>query len=137
MPTKLAAQTIKAGTSEHGCCANCGAPWQRIVETGELGGEARIQEGPRPAADERGVSAGGLARSNGRTWREREMLGWEPRCSCGTEELTPAVVLDPFAGSGTTLLVARSLGRRSVGVELNEGYCQLITSRTQQLSLLT
>lgn len=137
MPTKLAAKMIKAGTSEHGCCSNCGAPWQRIVETGELGGEAKIQKGPRPAADERGVSTGGLARSNGRTWREREMLGWEPRCKCDTEERVPAVVLDPFAGSGTTLLVARSLGRHSIGVELNPEYCDLIATRTQQLSLLT
>lgn len=46
-----------------------------------------------------------------------------------------AVVLDPFMGSGTTAFVARRLGRRSVGIELNPEYCKLITKRTQQLGL--
>lgn len=45
------------------------------------------------------------------------------------------VVLDPFMGSGTTAFVARRLGRRSIGVELNREYCELISRRTQQLGL--
>ena len=41
-------------------------------------------------------------------------------------------VLDPFAGSGTTLMVARRLLRKSVGIELNEAYCGLIVDRVGQ-----
>lgn len=39
------------------------------------------------------------------------------------------IILDPFAGSGTTLMVARQLGRRAVGVELNAEYCALAVRR--------
>lgn len=44
-------------------------------------------------------------------------------------------VLDPFAGSGTVLEVARDLGRQAVGIELSPQYCQLAERRCQQLAI--
>lgn len=45
------------------------------------------------------------------------------------------LVLDPFAGSGTTLMVAQQLGRQGVGIELNEAYIVLASQRTAQEGL--
>jgi len=63
----------------------------------------------------------------------REDKGYSD-CGCG-EEFVPGVVLDPFCGSGTTLAVAKSLGRRAIGIDINSKYCDLTIKRLQEIPI--
>ncbi|EQD56625.1 DNA methylase N-4/N-6 domain protein, partial [mine drainage metagenome] len=56
--------------------------------------------------------------------------GFRKHCACRTARTVPCLVLDPFAGSGTVLAMARRLGRRSIGIELNPDYVTLARRRS-------
>ena len=66
-----------------------------------------------------------------------ETLGWKPSCNCKTElPPLPAIVLDPFNGTGRTMWVAKKLGRQSIGYDLALEYVEMSIQRNMQGGLL-
>jgi DNA modification methylase len=122
-PERLVEPCILAGTSAAGCCPECGRAWQRHVCTRYANPGNRISNGPRSL--ERRQESPGFRK---RLVRRVEGEVWRPGCRCGADPV-PATVLDTFAGSGTTLAVARRLGRRSIGIELSADYIELARRR--------
>jgi site-specific DNA-methyltransferase (adenine-specific) len=109
--------------------------------TGAVGGYRRNAEavyligpgwgsglGGRTSVLSTAVSAGGnLARTTGHPHTKPLDIMGGLIANC-----PPGVIADPFAGSGSTLIAARNLGRKAIGVEVDEAYCELIVKRLSQ-----
>ena len=59
------------------------------------------------------------------------LMGWVTRLVSGPND----VIVDPYAGSGATLIAARNEGRKAIGVEYDESYCEVIAKRLDQYVL--
>ena len=118
-PPELARRCILAGTSAAGCCPQCQAPWIRQVESHSIALRPHSDSlrGHTPSASR----AGGQAQ-RGSMLASHYTTSWMPACACDTGKPQPCVVFDPCAGSGTTGLVARALGRQAVLCDLSYPY---------------
>jgi DNA modification methylase len=174
-PKKLVEPCVKASTSERGVCADCGAPWERVVRRSVDG---RPEKGGSKFEDEEMRGRTKLV-GGGADWYEYagnvQHMGWMPTCDHvegldewpslpkreKTEEAAdwdarcepvwavrmpllqrwnavrtvPATVLDPFAGTGTTALVAQQHSRRGVLIDLNAEYLAQQMERNDKVPL--
>lgn len=62
-------------------------------------------------------------------WREGNRYDSAGRHLADRHYPRPAIVFDPFAGSGTTLVVAEALGRRAIGCDLSREYLEMASQR--------
>jgi len=141
-PSKLVATCVKIATCERGACPTCGKQWARVI-------------GDKTVINIRGNSTKsgkkGFPHETG--WDDEisaqvsyQTLGYMPTCSCyptpddwanwkehyDAQETVPAVVFDPFMGSGTVALTARRLGRSYIGTEISEEYIEICNQRLEQ-----
>jgi DNA modification methylase len=135
-PEKLVEPCIKAGTSQEGVCVECGAPWERVVEVESMctqedrmraqRSEDSIHELSKHFADDRGHTGKHMPPA------KRTETGWRPTCGCdaGTK---PALVLDPFMGSGTVARVCERLGREWLGFDLDERNREMCEKRLRRV----
>src|SRR5690606_20295465 len=100
-PPDLIEPCILAGTSAHGCCAKCGAPWARITERSgyDDAGRADTTVYTGSAYKQPQSAPRGPKRNFGEP--TSTTIGWQPTCTCNAN-VVPCTVLDPFNGSGTT-----------------------------------
>jgi DNA modification methylase len=133
-PEELPRRCIAAGTSERGCCPACGAPWEREVERAARPEVERGSDRLVPGENGRSSRKVGQEYQDWLDANPSQTIAWHPSCEhIFTPD--PCTVLDPFMGSGTVALVARRLGRKSIGIELNPEYAELCARRLQQQSL--
>jgi site-specific DNA-methyltransferase (adenine-specific) len=78
------------------------------------------------------IQTSALAEDNGHPCpKPLEWLLWLVRIGSREGDL----ILDPFAGSGTTAVAAKKLGRRCIAVEIEEKYCEIAARRIQEASM--
>ena len=130
-PPKLVEPCIKAGTSEKGCCPECGSQWVREVESQRNG-----QDWNRNNRDGGNRLAVGRSASDSMPsdYVQPKTIGWSPSCACkpvlaGGSPNFSCTILDLFAGSGTVGLVADRLGRDAILIDQSQDYCDMARSR--------
>jgi DNA modification methylase len=128
VPPKLIEPMVLASTSP-AACGECGAPRRRLVETtvDESRGPVR-QRAELPGITRLGQSKNGMGSETFGHRTSTRTLGWEPTCG-HDDDSGRCTILDPFAGAGTTGLVALRHGRSFVGIELNPEYVEMARRR--------
>jgi len=132
-PKELVRRCILASTSDKGNCPKCGMPWAR-VSASHIEYSQNIHNHPKYPTGQFGHQAANRHRDGHIPGNKVvETLSWRPTCKCGLDPV-PAVILDPFSGTGTALAVAKSLGRHSIGIDISPDYCAMARRRIESIT---
>jgi DNA modification methylase len=126
-PPKLIEPCVLAGSAPM-ACGECGAPWRRVTDgaTYYAGDDGTRLRKTNMVGNGHGGSGRGPTNNLGGSIAQT--VGWEATCE-HEDDTGQSVVLDPFAGAGTTGLVATRHGRSFVGIELNPEYAEMARRR--------
>lgn len=114
-------------------CTVCGKASRRLTKPSAAYDEHRSEDifhrfaNKGDGALTRAAGRHGSSRPKGLIGADYKTLGWTD-CGCGAP-FRPGLVLDPFAGTGTTLMVAAGNGRDAIGFDLDEGCLDLARQR--------
>lgn len=129
-PKLLVEPCILAGTSEKGCCEECGTPWERLMTepTGGMKGTGYHDHSDDLANGARSNHGAAVFKS----YVPGVTIGWQQACDCNAGAVA-CTVLDPFMGSGTTGIVALENRCNFIGIELNPEYAAMAERRLAPL----
>lgn len=136
-PPELCRIPIQSMCPRH-VCNVCGLPRRRIVNVNykEHGNVAAQQAEDKASADydgqQRNENAQGMA--HGRATKVVETVGWS---DCGHDNYRAGIVFDPFAGTGTTLMVATGNGRDAIGIDIDARNADLAAQRVGMFLTVT
>lgn len=119
---------IVRGWSPPGICTACGEGRRPTVDATTVDDRpGRVQSRARDALL---GGHGQDGRAGSRRSRIATLTGYTCACAAADAPARPAIVLDPFGGTGTTALAAATLGRHGLSVDRSAGYCRIAAWRT-------
>jgi DNA modification methylase len=137
---------IVLGWSPPGVCTACGEGRRPVVDKGQRFPVEDFAHRKRPVGKpigpmDRGEHSqwltGSVACASGQEWNRHKaqhpdtITGYACACARPDAPTRPAVVLDPFGGTGTTALVATVHGRHGITIDASSDYCRLAAWRCQ------
>jgi len=130
-PEKLVEPMIKAGCPSQ-ICRSCGKARVRIIKKNYKATKPGLNTGTAKSGTDEDPNKSLYQRdiSKFRQKIEYETIGWtDCKCDKGFEA---GIVLDPFAGAGTSCLVAKKLNRNYIGIEISPKYVKIAERRIEE-----
>lgn len=128
-PTAWPRQLIR-GWSPEGICTVCDRGRTPVTEQVRYGGKIRRTVDTSAAGMDRPATGFNAPGAMAHYSTANVVVGWACGCETPDAPTRPSVVLDPFGGTGTTALVASTMGRVGISVDMSGDYCWLAQWRT-------